>query len=96
MIKEQTMAKYKYSDGARGILHFLQETKREDMTYRDLGEQVGKAPRSASAIITSLVKKGLLERVVQEDGAKFVVITEAGLACDPDEMIEDPEEKRAE
>ena len=85
------MAKYRYSDGARGILHYLQETRRDDMTFRDLAVQVGKAPRSASAIITALARKGLVERVLKAEGddVKYVVLTEAGAACDPDEMIED-------
>lgn len=88
------MTQYKYSDGARGILHYLQETHRSDMTYRDLAEQIGKTPRSASAIITGLARKGLVERVAQgEDGTKFITLTETGAACDPDEMVEDPKGK---
>lgn len=89
------MAKYRYSDGARGILHYLQETHRDDMTYRDLAEAIEKTPRSASAIITALARKGLVERVVKAEGddMKCIVLTEAGAACDPDEMIEDTKGK---
>lgn len=89
------MAKYRYSDGARGILHYLQETRRDDMTSRDLAAQIDKTPRSASAIITGLARKGLVERVLEFEGGdrKYVVLTEAGAACDPDEMIEDTKGK---
>ncbi len=89
------MAKYKYSDGARGILHHLQETHREDMTYRDLAEVIEKTPRSASALITALARKGLVKRVAKAEGdeVKYIVLTEAGAACDPDEMVEDPQGK---
>lgn len=89
------MAKYRYSDGARGILHHLQETHRDDMTYRDLAEVIEKTPRSASALITALARKGLVERVVKAEGddVKYIVLTKAGASCDPDETVEDTEGK---
>ena len=50
------MAKNKFSDNAREVLHYLQNTTQEDMTFRDIADAIEKPYRSVSAIITSLDK----------------------------------------
>ena len=83
------MAKNKFSDNAREVLHYLQNTTQEDMTFRDIADAIEKPYRSVSAIITSLAKKGLVDRVLQENGDKFIVLTDDGRMVDPDEIIEE-------
>lgn len=83
------MAKNKFSDNAREVLHYLQNTTHEDMTFRDIADAIEKPYRSVSAIITSLAKKGLVDRVLQENGDKFIVLTEDGRMVDPDETVEE-------
>ena len=83
------MAKNKFSDNAREVLHYLQNTTQEDMTFRDIADAIEKPYRSVSAIFTSLAKKGLVDRVLQENGDKFIVLTDDGRMVDPDEIIEE-------
>ena len=83
------MAKNKFSDNAREVLHYLQNTTQEDMTFRDIADAIEKPYRSVSAIITSRAKKGLVDRVLQENGDKFIVLTDDGRMVDPDEIIEE-------
>lgn len=83
------MAKNKFSDNAREVIHYLQNTTQEDMTFRDIADAIERPYRSVSAIITSLAKKGIVDRVLQENGDKFIVLTEDGRMVDPDETVEE-------
>ena len=83
------MAKNKFSDNAREVLHYLQNTPQEDMTFSDIADAIEKPYRSVSAIITALAKKGLVERILQENGDKYIVLTEDGHMVDPDETVEE-------
>lgn len=73
------------SENARTVLGYLQENVGADVTYVQIAEATGLAPRTVNGIITSaLVKRGLAERkTVEGQEKKFIVLTEAGVDYDP-------------
>lgn len=76
------MADNKLSEGAQAIIQFLQDKDADAsqmFTFRDIADAIGRAPRSVSATITSLVKKGYAERVVVGEN-KLIHLTDAGFA----------------
>jgi DNA-binding MarR family transcriptional regulator len=81
------------SENARAVLEYLKENYGKDITYTQIAEDTGLAPRTVNGIITSALKRrGLAERVtVTGQEKKFIVLTEAGLAYDP--TNDDVEEK---
>ena len=51
------------SENARTVLSYLQENVGADVTYVQIAEATGLAPRTVNGIITSaLVKRGLAEK----------------------------------
>lgn len=73
------------SENARTVLDYLKENFGKDVTYVQIAEETGLAPRTVNGIITSALKRrGLAERVaVEGQEKKFIVLTDAGLAYDP-------------
>lgn len=73
------------SENARTVLSYLQENVGADVTYVQIAEATGLAPRTVNGIITSaLVKRGLAERkTVEGQEKKLIVLTEAGVDYDP-------------
>ena len=73
------------SENARTVLGYLQENVGADVTYVQIAEATGLAPRTVNGIITSaLVKRGLAERkTVEGQEKKFIVLTETGVDYDP-------------
>jgi DNA-binding MarR family transcriptional regulator len=87
------MANKPLSENARTVLEFLKENAGKDVTYVQIAEETGLAPRTVNGIITSALKRrGLAERIPgKEEGKKFIVLTDAGLSYDP--TADDAEEK---
>lgn len=78
------MTDYKLSEGAQAIVRFLQENDSDGdnmFTFRDIANGIGRQPRSVSATITSLVKKGIAVRAVVGEN-KYIHLTEDGLSID--------------
>jgi DNA-binding MarR family transcriptional regulator len=82
-----------FSENASNILHLLQDTGRDDMTYRDIADALSLGGRSVSGVLTSLAKKGLIVRSEPNaSGMKTISLTEAGQTVDAD--AEKPEENK--
>lgn len=83
------MANNKLSESAQAIVKFLQDNDSDAsqmFTFRDIAGAIGRAPRSVSATITSLVKKGYAERAVVGE-EKYIHLTDDGfsLSFEPQE-----------
>ena len=85
-------------ENSRKVFDYVKEHDGENMTAADIAEGTGLEVRSVNGIVTSAFqRKGLMERkpaeIELEDGShrpvKFISLTEAGKAFDPDA----PEEK---
>ena len=75
------------------VLNYVREHDGENMTAADIAEAVSLDVKQVNGIVTSAFqKKGLMERVPAEiqleDGShkavKFIRMTDAGMAFDPD------------
>jgi hypothetical protein len=75
------------------VFDYVKAHGSENITANDIAEGTGLAVRSVNGIVTSAFqRKGLMERVPAEiqleDGShksvKFIKLTEAGMAFDPD------------
>lgn len=80
-------------ENSRRVLDYLKSINGQDVTAADVAEALGLEKRSVDGIFTSAIqRKGLGQRVPAEiqldDGShkavKFLQLTEAGLAFDPD------------
>lgn len=79
-------------DNTKAIFNYLKEHNGEDMTASDVAEVLGMETRSVNGSFTSFQKKGWGIREEAEielpDGkhqrVKFLRLTDAGLAIDPD------------
>ena len=80
-------------ENTRKVLDFLKEHNDEDLTAADIAEALGLEKRQIDGIFTSAFqRKKLGERIEAErendkgthDKVKFLKLTEAGLAFDPD------------
>lgn len=73
------------SENARTVLGYLQENVGAEVTYVQIAEATGLAPRTVNGIITSaLVKRGLAERkTVEGQEKKLIVLTAEGVDYDP-------------
>ena len=78
------------SENARTVLGYLQGNVGTEVTYVQIAEATGLAPRTVNGIITSaLVKRGLAERkTVEGQEKKLIVLTDAGRDYDPDAEVE--------
>ena len=85
------MAKMK--ENSRKVLEYLKANNGKDLTSADVAEALGLEKRSVDGIFTSAIqRKGLGVRtpaeIELEDGThkavKFLSLTEAGMAFDPD------------
>jgi hypothetical protein len=85
-------------ENSRKVFDYVKEANGANITAADIAEGTGLETRSVNGIVTSAFqRKGLMERVPAEieleDGThravKFIKLTEAGEAFDPDA----PEEK---
>ena len=85
------MAKMK--ENSRKVLEYLKANNGKDLTSADVAEALGLEKRSVDGIFTSAIqRKGLGVRtpaeIELEDGShktvKFLSLTEAGMAFDPD------------
>ncbi len=81
------MALKPLSENARTVLAYLQEHQGEDVTYTDIAEGTGLAPKSVNAIITSALgnKERVLATRVAVEGKdkKLIVLTDLGMDYDP-------------
>lgn len=79
-------------ENTRKIFDYLKENDGKDLTAADVAEALGMEKRSVDGSFTSFQKKGLGVRepaeVENADGShskvKYLRLTEAGLAFDPD------------
>lgn len=84
------MTKYKFSDTARTIIHYLQDNPGKNVTYKDIANEFGINGRSASSTITHLVRKGYAYREpIPDSDAKYVRLTSEGLDLDADQTVEE-------
>lgn len=88
------------SEKTRKVFDYLKGTNDTNQTAADIAEAVGFEKKSVDGIVTSgLQRKGLAERIPAEieleDGThktvKFIKLTEAGMAFDPDAPETDAE-----
>jgi len=81
------------SENARTILEYLKANAGKDVTYVQIAEDTGLAPRTVNGVITSaLAKRSLVTRVaVEGQEKKLIVLTAEGKVYDP--TSEDAEEK---
>lgn len=81
------MALKPLSENARTILTYLQENVGKDLTYTDIAEATGLAPKTVNGVITSgLGRKDrlLVTRVkVEGNDKKLIVLTDLGATYDP-------------
>lgn len=78
-------------ENTRRVLDYLKENAGKDLTAADVAEALGVEKRSVDGSFTSFAKKGLgvrEEAQINVDGkyinVKFLKLTDAGLAFDPD------------
>lgn len=84
------------TEKTRPVFDYLVANHGKDMTAADIASALGVEKRSVDGVVTGLQKKGLTVRtpaeieVADDSGAvshkavKFIALTEAGLALDPD------------
>ena len=86
---------------SRKVFDYVKEMNGENITANDIADATGLEVKSVNGIVTSAFqRKGLMERIPAEieleDGThkpvKFIKLTDAGLAFDPDA----PEEEATE
>lgn len=84
-------------ENSKKVLNYLKEINGSNVTAADVAEALGMEKRSVDGIFTSAIqRKGLGVRVPAEveieDGThkavKFLVLTDEGLAFDPDAEVE--------
>lgn len=84
-------------ENSKKVLNYLKEIAGADVTAADVAETLGLEKRQVDGIFTSaLARKGLGVRVPAEieldDGShkavKFLKLTDAGMAFDPDAEVE--------
>ena len=79
-------------ENSKNVLNYLKAHNGEDLTAADVADALGLAKRSVDGIFTAMQKKGLGVRtpaeIELEDGThkavKFLSLTDAGMAFDPD------------
>jgi hypothetical protein len=78
-------------ENTRRVLDYLKENQGADLTAADVAAALDLDPRSVNGSFTSFCKKGLgvrEEAQVEKDGkyvdVKFLKLTDAGIAFDPD------------
>lgn len=85
------------SENSRKVLAYLKEIKGANVTSADVAEALGLEKRTVDGIFTSAIqRKGLGVRTPAEieledgshKGVKFLSLTAAGLAFDPDQTEE--------
>ena len=85
---------------SKTVYNFVKENDGKNITAADIAEGTGLDVKVVNGIVTSaFAKKGLMERIPAEidlsDGyhkpVKFIKLTEAGLAFDPDATDESAE-----
>lgn len=81
------------SDNGKLVFGFLKDNFGKDMTAHDIAEACGVTVPTVTGVVNALVKKGYAQRTEvegeAEDGkkapiVKFISLTEAGLAFDPE------------
>lgn len=75
-----------FSDKAQKVLEFLQQNPTVQLTTKELAAAIGMPPRSVNGVVTSLVGRGLAERVpatVAGLEVKYVQLTPSGKDIDP-------------
>lgn len=81
------MALKPLKENARTVLSYLQENIGKDLTYVDVAEGTGLAPKTVNGIITSALgrKERLLATRVTVEGQekKLIVLTDLGATYDP-------------
>lgn len=85
------------SENSKKVLNYLKEIQGENVTSGDVAEALGLEKRQVDGIFTSAIqRKGLGVRTPAEieledgthKGVKFLSLTEAGMAFDPDAVEE--------
>jgi hypothetical protein len=80
-------------ENSKIVFNYVKEHDGENFTAQDIADATGLGVKSVNGIVTSAFqRKGLMERIPAEveleDGThktvKFIRLTEAGLAFDPD------------
>lgn len=88
----------KITENQAKIIDYLKGTEGANVTANDIADAIGLTPRQVTGTLTSMGKRGWIERVPAEieldDGThkatKFVVLTEDGKNFDP-EAVDDEE-----
>ena len=84
-------------ENSKKVLNYLKEVNGQQVTAADVAEALGLEKRSVDGIFTSAIqRKGYGVRVAAEveleDGThkavKFLKLTDAGMAFDPDAVVE--------
>lgn len=86
------------TEGSRKVFNFLKENYGEKLTNSDIATALGVSGPTVVGSVTGLVKKGFAVRTetvipATEEGGKDVTVkhislTEAGMAFDPDAVVE--------
>ena len=83
---------------SRKVFEYLKEHFGDKITHKGIVEALAVSSPAVSGSVTGLVKKGYavreVEKTMGDDGkeveVKFISLTDAGLAFDPDAEVETP------
>lgn len=84
------------TDNSRKVFEFLKENHGIKMTGQEVAQKLGVTINAVTGSVNGLVKKKYAERIeeVQKDEngkdtvVKYITLTEAGMAFDPDAVVE--------